>query len=81
MKSFCPVILGYFKLLRSGPGCSKLTTSLGNVLLKFQTLISQTCQYFLSKKFVKLLQSLIFFNKKFKCIWFYNRKTFNELTS
>ena len=33
----------------SGPGCSKLTTSLVNVLLKFQTLISQICQYFLSK--------------------------------
>ena len=31
----------------SGPGCSKLTTSLVNVSLKFQTLISQICQYFL----------------------------------
>ena len=30
----------------SGPGCSKLTTSLVNVSLKFQTLISQICQYF-----------------------------------
>ena len=27
----------------SGPGCSKLTTSLVNVSLKFQTLISQIC--------------------------------------
>ena len=43
------------------PGCSKLTTSLVNVSLKFQTLIYQTCQYFLSKKFVKL--SLIFSTK------------------
>ena len=33
----------------SGPGCSKLTTLLVNVLLKFQTLISQICQYFLLK--------------------------------
>ena len=33
-----------------GPGCSKLTMSLVNDLLKFQTLISQICQYFLSKK-------------------------------
>ena len=41
---------------RSGPGCSKLTMSLVNVLLKFQTLISQICQYFLSKKSEKLLQ-------------------------
>ena len=32
------------------PGCSKLTTSLVNETLKFQTLISQMCQYFLLKK-------------------------------
>ena len=31
-----------------GPGCSKLTMSLVKGSLKFQTLISQTCQYFLS---------------------------------
>ena len=30
----------------SGSGCSKLTTSLLNVSLKFQTLISKICQYF-----------------------------------
>ena len=40
----------------TGPGCSKLTTSLVNVSLKFQTLISQTCKYFLLKKCEKLLQ-------------------------
>ena len=34
----------------SGPGCSKQTMSLVNVSLKFQTLISQVCQYFLSEK-------------------------------
>ena len=28
----------------SGPGCSKLTTSLVNVSLKFQTLLSEICQ-------------------------------------
>ena len=33
-----------------GPGCSKLTTSLVNVSLKFQMLISQIHQYFLLKK-------------------------------
>ena len=38
----------------SWPGCSKLTTSLVNVSLKFQTLISQVRQYFLLKKCVKL---------------------------
>ena len=34
----------------SGPGCSKPMTSLVNVSLKFQTLISQIRQYFLLKK-------------------------------
>ena len=33
----------------TGPGCSKLTTSLVNETLKFQTLISQICQYFVGK--------------------------------
>ena len=32
------------------PGCSKLTTSLVNETLKFQTLISQICQYFFVEK-------------------------------
>ena len=40
----------------SGSGCSKLTTSLVNVSLKFQMLISQIHLYFLLKKCVKLLQ-------------------------
>ena len=40
---------------RPGPGCSKLTTSLVNVSLKFKTLISQICQYFLLNKCEKLL--------------------------
>ena len=50
-----------------GPGCSKLTTSLLNVTLKFETLISEICQYFLLKKWEQLCSakaSLIFFNKK-----------------
>ena len=50
----------------SEPGCSKLKTSLVNVWLKFQTLISQICQYFLLKKCEKLLQCKNFshfFNK------------------
>ena len=50
---------------RSGPGCSKLTTSLVNVSFKFQTLISNICQYFLLKKCMKLLQKLLsFFQQK-----------------
>ena len=47
-------------LKTTGPGCSKLTTSLVNISLKFQTLISNICQYFLLKKCEKLLS---FFNK------------------
>ena len=43
-----------------GPGCSKLTTSLVYVSLKFQILISQICQYFLLN---------IFFDEKYQCIW------------
>ena len=34
----------------TGPGCSKLTTSLVNVSLIFQTLISQISQYFFVEK-------------------------------
>ena len=30
----------------SGPGRSKLTMSLGNISLEFQTSVSQICQYF-----------------------------------
>ena len=65
----------YLKLLQyaslfqhPGPGSSELTTSLVNVSLKFQMLISQICQYFLLKKFEKLLPCKSFshfFNKKY----------------
>ena len=34
---------------QSGPVCLKLTTSLVNVSLKFQMLMSQTCQFFVEK--------------------------------
>ena len=60
------------KYPKSGPGCSKLTTSLVNVSLKFQMLIPEICQYFLLKKCEKLLQCKSFshfFNKKYQCIW------------
>ena len=39
-----------------GVGCSKLTTSLGNVSLKFQTLISEIIQYVLLRECERLLQ-------------------------
>ena len=41
----------HVKYYRAGPGCSKLTTSLVNISLKFQTVISQKRQYFLLKIF------------------------------
>ena len=50
-----------------GPGCSKLTTSLVNVSLKYQTSKTEICQYFLLKKCEKLLQCkklLSFFQQK-----------------
>ena len=50
-----------------GPGCSKLTTSLVNVSVKFQTVISEIRHYLLLKKYEKLLQLQkllpFFFNK------------------
>ena len=55
-------------LTLSGTGCSKLTTLLDNVSLKFQRLIFEIQQYFLLKKCEKLLQCksfFQFFNKKF----------------
>ena len=54
---------------RSGPGCSKLTTSLVNVSLKFQLLISHMQK--LSK----------FFQQKISVYSVINCKTLNELTS
>ena len=50
-----------------GPSCSKLTTSLVNVSLKFQTLILQIHCYFLLKKYENPLHCKgfsHFFNKK-----------------
>ena len=57
--------------IKSRPGCSKLTTSLVNVSLNFQKLISQIRQYFLLTKCEKLLHKSFshFFNKKFQYIW------------
>ena len=49
-------------LADQGPVVQNLTMSLVNEMLKFQTLISQICQYFLLKKCEKLLHS--FFQQK-----------------
>ena len=52
-----------------GLDCSKLTTSLVNVSLKFNlTIISEIHQYFCLEKCDKLLHSFIF-NKKYQCDW------------
>ena len=54
-------------IYKSGPSCSKLTTSLVNVSLKFQTLILQIHCYFLLKKCENPLHCKgfsHFFNKK-----------------
>ena len=40
----------------SGPGCSKLMGWLVNVPLKFQTLISNICEYFLLNKLLSFVQ-------------------------
>ena len=55
------------KTCKPGAGCSKLTTSLVNVSLKFQMLILQIHCYFLLKKCDNLLHCKRFshfFNKK-----------------
>ena len=50
---------------RSGSDCSKLTTSLVNVSLKFKTLMSQICQYFLLKNLRSFCKSFSnFFQQK-----------------
>ena len=62
-----------------GPGCSKLMTSLVNETLKFQTLVFQICQYFLSKKCEKAFARFShFFNKN---ISIFGYKAVKHLTS
>ena len=50
-------------LVRSGPGCSKLTMLLVNVSLTFQMLILEICQYFLLKNVRSSAKALIFSTK------------------
>ena len=71
----------FYLILNSGPGCSKLTTSLVNVSLKFQTLISRICQYFLLKKSEKLLQCKSFSHFFSKNISVFGYKVIKHLTS
>ena len=62
--------------MTSGPGCSKLTTSLVNVSLKFQKFITQICHYFFMKKCEKSFSH--FFNKNFSV---FGHKFVKHLTS
>ena len=68
---------GLTEFSRPGPGCSKLTTSLVNVSLKFQMLISEICQYFLLKK-CSAKASLIYSTKNFSVFGY---KVVKHLTS
>ena len=49
---------------KAGPGYSKLTRSLINVSLQFQTLISNIRQYFLLKKGEKLAKASLIFSTR-----------------
>ena len=68
----------YYKTLiwLSGPSCSKLTTSLVNVSLNFQKLISETCRYCWLRKCEQA--SLIFSTKNFNVFGY---KVAKHLTS
>ena len=56
-ESLLKLIPRQFLCWRSCPGCSKLTTSLVNISLKFQTLISKLIQYFYVEKYENLIFS------------------------
>ena len=73
--------MAYTVKLQPGPSCSKLTTSLVNVSLKFQTFISQICQYILLKKYEKLLHCKSFSHFFNKNISVFGYKVVKYLTS
>ena len=87
MKTATEDLYNYKRMLKekerykSGPGCSKLTTSLVNVSLKFQMLIFQICQYFLLKKCEKLLQCKSFSHFSTQNISVFGYKVIKQLTS
>ena len=75
-----PLSYRFSHLKISGPNCSKLTTSLVNVSLTFQTLISEIRQYFLLKKCEKLLQCKSFSHFLNKNISVFSYKVVKHLT-
>ena len=64
----------------SGPACSKLTTLLVNISLKFQSLMSEISHYFLLKKCEKLLQCKSFSHFLNKNISVFGSKVVKHLT-
>ena len=54
-----------YAVCKPGPGCSKLTTSLVNVSLKFQMLISYIHQYFWLKNLLKFQMLISYIHKYF----------------
>ena len=68
----------------SGPGCSKLTTSLVNDSLKFTSSDTQICWNFLLKKnvssFCTAKATHIFSAKNFRVLYIESAKTVNEMT-
>ena len=60
---------------RSGPSCSKLTTSLVNDLLKFTSSDTQICWNFLLKK-----ATHVFSAKNIRILYIESAKTVNEMT-
>ena len=74
----------YVELEIQGPGCSKLTTSLVNVSLKFQMLISEICQKCLLRKYETRLHCKsfsYFFDKTTKKFSVFGYKVVKHLTS
>ena len=69
------------KVQSPGLSCSKLTTSLVNLSLNFQTLICNICQYFLLKKCEKLLHGKSFSHFSTKNISVFDYKVVKHLTS
>ena len=58
MQTYLSQYLVLYNMMKySGPSCSNLTMSLVNVSLKFQTSVSEICQYFSLTKCEKLLQA------------------------
>ena len=57
--------------ISTGPGCSKLTASLVNVSLTFQTLISEIRHYFCRKNVRSfcIAKASPFSQQEYECIW------------